>query len=91
MGFYPVAPASDFYVIGAPQLPSMTMHLSTGKDFKMIANNISDENMYIQSVKVNGKDWKSPFLPYSEMKKGGRIVFEMGPEPNKAWGVNPEI
>lgn len=90
MGFYPVAPASDFYVIGAPQLPEMTMHLSTGKDFTMVANNLSDANMYVQSVKLNGKDWNSPFLPYSELKKGGSIVFEMGPEPNKTWGANPE-
>lgn len=90
MGFYPVAPASDFYVIGAPQLPEMTMHLSTGKDFTMVANNLSDANMYVQSVKLNGKNWNSPFLPYSELKKGGSIVFEMGPEPNKSWGANPE-
>jgi len=87
MGFYPVAPASDFYVIGAPQLPTMTMHLSSGKDFTMVANNLSDANVYVQSVQLNGKDWNSPFLPYSELKKGGRIVFEMGPKPNKSWGI----
>jgi predicted alpha-1,2-mannosidase len=87
MGFYPVAPASDFYVIGAPQMKTMTMHLSTGKDFTMIANNFSEENMYVQAVKLNGKDWNRPFLPYSELKKGGTIVFEMGPRPNMQWGV----
>lgn len=87
MGFYPVAPASDFYVIGAPQFKQMTMHLSTGKTFRMMADNLSEQNMYVQSVELNGKPWNSPFLPYSELKKGGSIVFEMGPQPNKAWGV----
>ena len=87
MGFYPVAPASDYYVIGAPQMKKMTMHLSNGKDFHIAANNLSDKNIYVQSVRLNGKDWNSPFLPYSELKNGGTIIFEMGSQPNKKWGV----
>lgn len=89
MGFYPVAPAADFYVIGAPQLQNMTMHLSNGKSFTMTADNLSDENIYIQSVRLNGKDWVSPFLPFSELKNGGTLMFEMGPQPNKQWGSIP--
>jgi predicted alpha-1,2-mannosidase len=87
MGFYPVAPASNSYVIGAPQLKEMTMSLSNGKKFSMKANNISEENVYVQSVKLNGKSWNSTTLPHSVLSKGGSIVFEMGPEPNKSWGV----
>jgi predicted alpha-1,2-mannosidase len=91
MGFYPVCPASDYYVIGAPQIPKAVMHLSNGKKFTMTAENISDQNIYVQSVQLNGKNWNSPFLPYRELKNGGSIVFTMGPQPNKDWGTNTDI
>ena len=86
MGFYPVCPGSDYYVIGAPQIPQAVIHLSNGKKFTMTARNISDQNIYVQSVQVNGKDWDSPFLPYGELKNGGSIVFTMGPQPSQ-WGT----
>jgi predicted alpha-1,2-mannosidase len=88
MGFYPVCPASDYYVIGAPQIPKAVMHLSNGHEFTMTAENLSDQNIYVQSVKLNGKDWDSPFLPYDELKNGGEIDFVMGPEPSQ-WGTHP--
>lgn len=88
LGFYPVCPASDYYVIGAPQIPKATMHLSNGKKFTMTAENISDQNIYIQSVRLNGKNWDSPFLPYKELQNGGTINFKMGPQPSQ-WGANP--
>jgi predicted alpha-1,2-mannosidase len=87
LGFYPVCPGSDCYVIGSPCVKKAEMHLSNGKTFTMVAENLSDNNIYIQSVKLNGKDWTQPTLPYSELKDGGTIVFTMGPQPNKAWGV----
>ncbi len=89
MGFYPVCPASQCYVIGAPQIPKAAMHLSNGKTFTMTAENFSDQNIYVQSVRVNGKDWDTPFLPSSELRDGGSIAFSMGPQPNKAWGIKP--
>jgi len=88
MGFYPVAPASDYYVIGAPQMKHITLCLSNGKTFTMTAENLSDQNIYIQSVRLNGKDWNSPFLPYSELKNGGTLHFVMGPQPNMQWGIS---
>jgi len=88
MGFYPVCPASDHYVIGAPQIPKITMRLSNGKTFTTTAQNLSDQNFYIQSVKLNGKVWDSPFLPYKELKDGGTLDFVMGPHPSQ-WGTNP--
>jgi len=91
MGFYPVCPASDYYVIGAPQIPKAVMHLSNGKKFTMTAENISDQNIYVQSVRLNGKNWDSPFLPYKELKDGGKIEFLMGPQPNKEWGTKATI
>jgi predicted alpha-1,2-mannosidase len=86
LGFYPVCPASDYYVIGAPQLPKAVMHLSNGKTFTMTAENISDQNIYVQSVRINGKELSSPYLPYAEVKRGGKLDFIMGPQPSK-WGT----
>ena len=88
LGFYPVCPGSDYYVIGSPSVKKAVMHLSNGKTFTMTADNLSAENIYIQSVKLNGKDWDQPILPYGELKDGGTIVFTMGPQPNQAWGRN---
>ncbi len=90
MGFYPVCPASDYYVIGAPQISKAVMQLSNGKKFTMTAENISDKNIYVQSVRLNGKNLDSPFLPYKELKNGGQIKFVMGPQPSQ-WGTKPVV
>ena len=66
------------------------MHLSNGKEFVMNANNLSDKNIYVQSVALNGKKADNPFLPYSAVNAGGILTFEMGPEPS-TWGTNPQI
>ena len=86
MGFYPVCPASDYYVLGAPQVPKAVMHLSNGNDVTMTAENLSDKNIYVQSVKLNGKNWDSPFLPYNQLKSGATLQFTMGPQPSQ-WGT----
>jgi putative alpha-1,2-mannosidase len=66
------------------------MHLSNGKTFSMTAENISGENIYVQQVKLNGKNWDSPFLPYQELKNGGTIHFTMGPKPSE-WGTRAVV
>jgi putative alpha-1,2-mannosidase len=88
LGFYPVCPGGNCYVIGSPAVKKAEMRLSNGKKFTVVAKNLSDKNIYIQSVKLNGEDWTSPFLPYRELKDGGTIVYAMGPEPNKKWGID---
>jgi predicted alpha-1,2-mannosidase len=88
LGFYPVCPASDYYIIGAPQIPKAVMRLSNGNKIIMTAKNVSDKNIYVQSVKLNGKKWNSPFLPYRELSSGGKIEFTMGSQPSK-WGTTP--
>ncbi|HEY2799543.1 MAG TPA: GH92 family glycosyl hydrolase [Chthoniobacterales bacterium] len=90
LGFYPVCPASSYYVIGAPQLKKIVLNLSNGKKFTMKANNLSDANKYVQSVAVNGKPLEQPFLPFDEIRNGGTIIFTMGPKPSE-WGINPQI
>jgi predicted alpha-1,2-mannosidase len=91
MGFYPVCPGSRCYVIGSPTVQKAVMHLSNGKQFTMTAENLSDQNIYIQSVRLNGKSWDKAYLPYDELKSGGTIVFTMGPQPNKEWGRDSNI
>jgi putative alpha-1,2-mannosidase len=74
-------------VIGSPALKKAEMHLSNGKTVTVVAEGLSDKNIYVQSLTLNGQPWNSAFLPYREIKDGGRLVFTMGPEPNKAWGT----
>jgi predicted alpha-1,2-mannosidase len=91
LGFYPVCPGSDYYVIGSPCLSKAVLHLSNGSRLRIFAENLSDANIYIQSVRVNGKSWDSPFLPFSEIRNGGTIQYNMGPQPNLQWGSRADL
>ncbi len=90
MGFYPVAPSSNYYVIGSPAAKKVTMKLGNGKTFVTEAKNFSKKNVYIQSVTLNGKKWNNTYIPYEEIANGGTLVFEMGSKPNKNWGTVPD-
>ncbi|MCY1719650.1 GH92 family glycosyl hydrolase [Prolixibacteraceae bacterium Z1-6] len=87
MGFYPVDPVSGEYIIGAPQVHEMILHLPNGKTFEMKANNLSDENKYIQSVKLNGQPLPTFKISYNDIKKGGILEFDMGAERAKKWVI----
>ncbi len=88
MGIYSVTPGSTAYAIGSPMFGEVTLTLDKGKVFKIIAKNNSKENRYIQSAKLNGVDFNRTWISHEEIAKGGEIVFQMGSEPNKEWGVN---
>jgi predicted alpha-1,2-mannosidase len=90
MGFYPVDPARPEYIIGSPLFDEVTIHLGGGKDFAIVANNNSAKNIYIQSATLNGKPLNRPWFSHSDMANGGRLVFQMGPAPNKNWGSAPD-
>jgi predicted alpha-1,2-mannosidase len=90
MGFYPVCPGSLEYVIGTPCLPKAAIRLPRGKEFVIEARGLSAENIYIQSAMLNGKPWGKSFVRHQDIVKGGRLVFEMGPEPNKSWAAARE-
>jgi len=88
MGFYPVTPASGIYAIGAPQFPRLTLHYKAGgrpRTLTIIAENISEDNKYIQGVSLDGKRIEHPFLTHSALVGGSKLVFTMGPQPNKSW------
>ncbi|MEI6900862.1 MAG: GH92 family glycosyl hydrolase, partial [Bacteroidota bacterium] len=86
MGFYPVTPGSGNYSIGTPLFNKVTINLENGNKFILIANLLSDQNFYIQSAKLNGKELKSPEITHEEIMKGGELLFEMGANPNISWG-----
>ena len=90
MGFYPVTSAVDQYVLGSPLFNKVTLHLENGKTFVISAENNTTKNCYIQNTSLNGAPYEKTYLGYSEIKKGGTFIFELGNEPNKEWGSKPE-
>jgi predicted alpha-1,2-mannosidase len=87
MGFYPVAPGTDQYVLGAPYLPSMKVTLENGKVVEIKAPKVSDKNRYVQSVRINGKPYSKLYVTHSQLTDGCVIEFEMGSKPNKKRGL----
>lgn len=88
LGFYPVTPATDEYILGAPLFKKATLHLSNGKQVSIKAENNSNENRYINAMKWNGKNYTKNYIKHSELVKGANISFDMQSEPNKNRGVN---
>ena len=87
MGFYPVTPGNDIYTIGTPAFPQVTLNLENGNQFVIKANNLSNDNYYIQSARLNGNDYLKSFLKHGDIMQGGELVFEMGPQSSAAWGI----
>jgi predicted alpha-1,2-mannosidase len=86
LGFYPVCPGTNYYAFGSPVIRKAIIHLSDGKTFAISAEKLSDKNIYIQKILLNGKEWDKPYFMYDELKNGGELIFTMGPNPNKKWG-----
>ncbi len=87
MGFYPVTPGKPEYIIGTPWFPEVEINLENGNIFKITANNVSEKNIYIQSAKLNGKEYNKSYISHFDIMNGGHLHFEMGSKPNKKWGV----
>ena len=85
MGFYPVDPISGKYEIGTPMYPEMKMHLTNGKTFTILAPAVSKENIYIQSVKLDGKPYDKSYITHEQIMNGSIFEFEMGNKPGKVW------
>lgn len=89
MGIYPVNPVSGEYQIGTPMFPEMQIRFAENKVFKILAKNVSRENCYVKSVKLNGVALEKPFISHKDIMKGGVIEFTMTDKPTK-WGVIAE-
>lgn len=88
MGFYPVAPATDEYVIGAPLFKKVTITLENGKTVEITAPENNQNNRYVQSLTINGKSYSKNYFNYFELMRGAKIQFKMGANPNKKRGIN---
>ncbi len=90
MGIYAVTPGEPVYAIGSPLFGKATIDLGNGKTFTIETQNNSSANKFIQSAILNGKPMTKTWLSQKEITDGGKVVFVMGPEPNKKWGSRPE-
>ena len=87
MGFYPVCPGTDQYVIGAPYLPYVKLSLPNGKTFEIKAKGVSDKKRYVKAVLLNGKPYSKMYITHSDIVNGGVIEFIMSDKPNKERGI----
>jgi predicted alpha-1,2-mannosidase len=87
LGFYPVAPATDEYVIGAPLFKKVTLKLENGNTIEIEAPNNGPDNRYIQEITFNGDKYDKNYFKFSELMDGAKIIFEMGSTPNKDRGT----
>lgn len=77
MGFYPVDPVSGNYVFGAPQMPKIVLNLADGKTFTVIAEGLSEENKYVESITLNGEPYTKNYITHEDIVNGGTLVFKM--------------
>ncbi len=88
MGFYPVCPGSDQYVIGAPYLPFLQVSLPNGKHIVIRAKGVNDRNRYVKSLRVNGVPYGQLYLSHDMLTDGCTLDFEMSDKPNRRRGLN---
>jgi predicted alpha-1,2-mannosidase len=83
LGFYPVCPGSNEYVIGSPSVDKATLNFENGKQFVITAQNLSDKNIYIQQIKLNGTVYNKYIINHQDIINGGSLEFVMGAKPKK--------
>ncbi len=87
IGFYPVCPASDQYVLGTPLFKSVNLHLDNGKTVSIKAGNNSRENFYVKNLNVNGRPYSKNYVTHSELLKGMKMDYTMDSKPNTSRGT----
>ena len=90
LGFYPVCPGSDQYILGAPLFKKATVYLENGKDIVISAPENSDKNIYIDAMRVNGRDYTRNYLLHSELVNGSELEIKMSDVPNMQRGTFEE-
>ncbi|WP_313320655.1 GH92 family glycosyl hydrolase [Stenotrophomonas sp.] len=88
LGFYPVTPGSNQYIIGRPFLPQATLNLPDGKRFSIVADGLDAAHTYVGSVSLNGKPLDRAYVTHQEIVAGGELRFVMQAEPNKSWAAD---
>ena len=90
LGFYQVNPSNGVFVFGSPLFEKASLRLKEGKTFDIVAQNNNKNNIYIQSVTLNGQPYEKSYIMYDDIMKGGNLTFVMGNTPNKQFGAAPE-
>jgi len=90
LGFYPVTPCTDQYVIGSPLFKNAILTLENGNKFTISARNNTSKNYYIQSTSLNGENYSNSYIKFEDIQKGGEFVFNLADTPNQNWGNQPE-
>ncbi len=90
MGFYPVCPGTDQYVLGAPYLPYISLALPNGKKLEIKAPGVSSKNRYVKSLKLNGEPYEKIYISHADLMNGGVMEFEMDSKPDRKRGTAPE-
>ena len=90
LGFYPATPASGYYVLGIPRFQQATLNLENGKTFSITAKNLTPQNCYVKSVKLNGKALDRSYITVDELMAGGELVFTMTSNMDSPWATQPE-
>ena len=90
MGFYPVCPGTDQYVLGAPYLPYLKLTLPNGKVLEIKAEGVGDKNRYVRSLKWNGEAYDKLYITHEDLMQGGVLEFKMSASPNKRRGQKAE-
>ena len=90
LGFYPVCPGDQSYIIGSPLFDKATLKLANGKTFTITANGNGWQEYYIRSATLNDEAFDKTYFSHQDVMKGGELVFTMAPQPNKKWGADLE-
>ena len=85
LGFYPVAPGSNEYILGRPFVRKATLDLPNGKRFTVIAEDLDDAHTFVGGVMLDGKPLDRAFITHQELMAGGELRFTMQAMPNKDW------
>ncbi|MCQ2181397.1 MAG: GH92 family glycosyl hydrolase [Bacteroidales bacterium] len=89
LGFYPVCPGTDEYVLGAPYVPYCKLNLPGGRTLEIKAPGVSDTNCYVKEVRLNGEPYGKMYIRHSDILEGGTIEFVMSSKPNRKRGLKP--
>ena len=90
MGFYPVCPGSNQYVLGVPYFDKLTLHQENGKSLTVTAKGNSDDTRYVNAMTLNGETYNHNYLTHDAVMNGGNIVFDMSTTPNTQRGTLAE-
>jgi predicted alpha-1,2-mannosidase len=91
LGFYPVDAVSGNYVLGSPLFEQAVVHLGKGKKLEIEVHRTDPSHAYIQSFALHGKEQRRAWFHHSEIAHGGKLSFQMGPDPNLSFGAEPEV